>query len=66
MARKILVKNLHKYITPEMEEKYFNTFSRQASYMGNGIYSISNLYSTDTRELMLMYCAMREGIKFEK
>ena len=49
-----------------MEEKYFDTFSRQARYMGNGIYSIANVYSTDTRELMLMYCAIREGIQFEK
>jgi len=66
MARKILLKNLHKYITSEMEEKHFDLFGRQARYLGNGIYSVSNVYSTDTRELFLMYCAIREGIEFEK
>ena len=35
--------------------KYFNIFSKQAMYMGNGIYCIAGLYSTDTRELFLMF-----------
>ena len=67
MARKILLKNLHKYITPEMEKKHFDKFSKRAGYIGNGIYRIlDDLYSTDTRELFLMYCARQEGIEFDK
>jgi len=65
MARAILLKNLEKHITPEMEAKYFDKFSRRAGYFGNGIYGIEgNLYSTDTRELFLMFCARNENIKF--
>ena len=65
MAPKILQKNLHKYITPKMEKKHFDLFSKRAGYVGNGIYSVSGVYSTDTRELFLMYCAIQEGIPFE-
>ena len=35
--------------------RYFNIFSKQAMYMGNGIYGIAGLYSIDTRELFLMF-----------
>lgn len=67
MARKIQIKNLHKHITPEMEEKHFDTFSKRAGYAGNGIYRVfDDLFSTDTRELFLMYCARMEGLNFEK
>ena len=63
MSRKIEVENLRKYVTPEMEDKHFHNFSKRASYAGNGIYCISGLYSTDTRELFLMFVAQQEGLK---
>lgn len=50
-----------------MEKKHFPSFEKMAGYVGNGIYKIlDDLYSTDTRELFLMYCARQEGIQFEK
>ena len=53
-------------ITKEMEDKYFPKFEKQSRYMGNGIYSMADLYSTDTRELFLMFVAQRENIKKKK
>jgi hypothetical protein len=52
-------------ISPEMEDKHWNTFEKQAMYKGNGVYSIADIYSTDTRELFLMFVARREGIKIK-
>jgi hypothetical protein len=51
----------------KMEEKHFNRFAKQSQYLGNGIYTISgtNRYSTDTRELFLMFVCDEEGIKFD-
>ena len=66
MSKEISIKNLGKHITPEMEDKYFSTFEKRAGYAGNGIYKIDSLYSTDTRELFLMFCAQEENIEFEK
>jgi hypothetical protein len=62
------LKNLEKKITKKMEDKYTPLFEKQAAYRGNGVYSIpqTNLFSTDTRELFLMFVASKEGIKFEK
>ena len=65
MAQTIEIKDLGKHITPEMEEKYFSRFERFAGHVGNGIYKIHNLHSTDTRELFLMFCAQEENIEFE-
>ncbi len=61
------IDELEKKITPEMENKHFAKFAKQSRYMGNGVYSIpgTNLYSTDTRELFLMFAAAQEGIEFE-
>jgi hypothetical protein len=65
MNTAILREDLEKHITPEMEAKHFNKFSRRAGYLGNGIYGIEgDLYSNDTRELFLMFCARNEKIKF--
>lgn len=63
-----LTKKLEKKITPQMEDKHFSTFEKQAIYIGNGIYSIggTSIYSTDTRELFLMFVAARENIKYSK
>jgi hypothetical protein len=62
---KTLTEKLEKKITPEMEEKWMPKFEKQAGYRGNGVYNIlgTNLFSTDTRELFLMFCASNEGIK---
>jgi len=57
--------NLKRLISKEMEDKWFNMFSKQAGYAGNGVYTICNLYSTDTRELFLMFIAQQEQIPFE-
>jgi hypothetical protein len=65
---KLKIENLEKKITKEMEEKYRPSFEKQSRYLGNGIYNISQytLYSTDTRELFLMFIACKEEIKFER
>ena len=67
MGKPISIDKLSSKITEKMEDKWRPKFERQASYLGNGIYTISgtNLYSTDTRELFLMFCAVQENIKFE-
>jgi hypothetical protein len=65
MASKIKVKNLGNHITKEQEEKWFKIFCARAGYMGNGIYKVDGLYSTDTRELFLMFVAQQEEIPFE-
>ncbi len=45
-----------------LEGKYDKAFERQAAFKGNGIYTIANLFSTDTRELKLMFVLQQEGI----
>ena len=66
MAPKIKVKNLKNHITKEQEERWFDVFAARAGYVGNGIYKVDGLYSTDTRELFLMFVAQQEEISFEK
>lgn len=44
----------------EKQEKYFEHFSKSATFIGNGVYSIAGLYSTDTRELLIMYICQQE------
>jgi len=56
---------LKSLITPAMEKKYLPYFEKQASFLGNGVYTIASLYSTDTRELFLMFCAQQEQIDYE-
>ncbi len=46
-----------------LEGRHRPKFERQARYVGNGIYSIAGLHSTDTRELMLMFTLQCEGVK---
>jgi len=62
---KTLTEKLEKKITLEMETKWMPKFEKQAGYRGNDVYNIlgTNLFSTDTRELFLMFCATNEGIK---
>lgn len=59
-----LPKEIRERITPEMENDWQDVFECQALYVGNGIYKIGNLHSTDTRELFLMLIAQQE-FKFE-
>lgn len=49
----------------DINEKYYTKFSKFARYMGNGIYRIDDIYSTNTRELFLMYVLHQEKIKFK-
>lgn len=64
---KVLIEKLEKKITPKMDEKWMPIFEKQAGYRGNGIYNIlgTNLFSTDTRELFLMFVAAKENIKYK-
>jgi len=65
---KTLIEQLEPKITQKMEDKWMPQFEKQAGYRGNGIYNIlgTNLFSTDTRELFLMFVATKEGIKLPK
>jgi len=62
------VSDLEGLISRKVQDKHFNKFSKQARYLGNGVYNIpgTNLYANDTRDLFLMFCAAQEGIEFEK
>lgn len=57
------LEKLEKRITANMNEKWMSLFSKQARYLGNGVYGIpqTNIYSTDTRELFVMFVAAKEG-----
>lgn len=48
-----------------MENKYRAIFDRQSRYMGNGVYNLGRHYSTDTRELFLMFIADMEDISYD-
>jgi hypothetical protein len=60
------VEQLDNLLPTDIYEKYFFKFSKQAAYMGGGVYHIpgTTLFSADTRNLFLMYCAAAEGIEF--
>ena len=60
-----ITKELKKKISQHLVGKYFPIFARQAMYMGNGIYSIGRLHSTNTQELFLMFIADMEDIDYE-
>ena len=61
-----ILQKLKNKITPDMETAHWDNFMKQAQFKGNGIYNISgtNLYSTDTMELFLMFIAAREDINY--
>jgi hypothetical protein len=63
-----LIEKLEKKITLDMEKTWMPFYAKQAGYVGNGIYGVSgtNLQSTDTRELFLMFVACKVGIKLPK
>lgn len=58
------IKELDKKISSEVEDKWYPTFCRQSSYVGNNIYKIGRLYSSDIRELFLMFVADMEEIDY--
>lgn len=61
------LKRLEKKLTPEIEAKYWDRFLKQSGCVGNGIYTVygTNLHSSDTRELFVMFCCQEEfGTKF--
>ena len=59
-----IAEQLEGKIPPEIEDKWRKAFEQQSQYFGNGIYGIPerHLYSTDPRELALMFYAQQEGI----
>lgn len=59
-----ITKELERKVTKEMEDKYFPIFGKQAKYLGNHIYGIGRLHSTDTRELFLMFVADMEDLDY--
>ena len=61
---KTKLEKLEKKVTPAMEAKHFKRFSKEAQSLGNGVYGVCGQYSTDTRELFLIYVAIQENIKF--
>jgi hypothetical protein len=62
------IKYLESLIPKEtnIEEKYYNNFSKYAQYMGNGVYSYRGIASTDTRELFLMTSLRQLGVNYEE
>lgn len=62
-----IIKQLESKISTDLEEKHRQQWEKQAQYMGNGVYMNCAMgeYSTDTRELFLMYVARKEKIKFD-
>lgn len=59
-----IIRELKGKITQEQEDEWFPKFEQQAGYVGNGIYRIGRLHSTDTRELFLMFVADMENIDY--
>ena len=64
LKKKKLIKELEKKCTREMQDNHFFRFSVLARRFGNGVYAISahNIYSTDLRELFLIFVAIFEKI----
>lgn len=60
-----IIKELETKITQEQEDKWFPTFSKRSQCVGNGIYNLGRHYSTDTRELFLMFVADMEDIDYK-
>lgn len=50
----------------DIDKKYFDKFSKYATYIGNGVYEWGGFVSTNTRALYLMVCLSREKINFKK
>ena len=61
---KCLTKELEKKITEQQEDTWRSKFEKLSQYVGNDIYRIGRLHSTDTRELFLMFVANMENIDY--
>ncbi len=59
-----IITELEKKIGEWHEDKWFPKFEKQSRYLGNGIYGIGRLHSTNTRELFLMFVADMENIDY--
>lgn len=60
-----IVKELEKKITKEQEGRWFEIFSKQATFRPPKFYEIGRLISEDTRELFLMFVADLEDIDYK-
>lgn len=49
-----------------MREKHFHQFEKHARYMGNGVYCIGSIWSSDVRELWLLFVLASENILVEE
>ncbi len=59
-----IITELEGKITEKQEDIHFPYFEKQSTYLGNGIYGIGRLHSTNTRELFLMFVADMENIDY--
>lgn len=50
----------------DINERFYDNFSKYAQYMGNGVYSYKGILSTDTRELFLMTSLLQLEIPYEQ
>jgi hypothetical protein len=50
----------------DINEKYYDNFSKYAQYMGNGVYSYRGILSTNTRELFLLTSLRQLGITYKE
>jgi hypothetical protein len=60
------LEKLFSKIPKEKQDKYFENFSKWATYMGNGLYQWKDILSSDTRELYLLGCLAQEKIPYPK
>lgn len=64
MPKTCIDKKTNKTMT--VDEKYSDSFSKYAVYLGNGVYSWRGIVSTDTQELYMLVVLRCEGIDFEE
>jgi len=50
----------------DINERFYDNFSKYAQYMGNGVYSYRGILSTDIRELFLMTSLLQLEIPYKQ
>jgi hypothetical protein len=50
----------------DINERFYDNFSKYAQYMGNGVYSYKGIFSTDTQELFLMASLLQLKISYKQ
>jgi hypothetical protein len=50
----------------DINERFYDNFSKYAQYMGNGVYSYRGILSTDTQELFLMTSLLQLEIPYKQ